>query len=56
MGHWKLFRMKKMIPKGHPLSKKDTPVEIEAFHGIPLAISFDISDKVYTVFDQHDSI
>lgn len=45
-----------VIPKGHPLSKKDTPVEIEAFHGIPLAISFDISDTVYTVFDQHDSI
>ena len=45
-----------IISKGHPLSKKDTPVEIEAFHGIPLAISFDISDTVYTVFGQHDSI
>lgn len=42
-----------MIPKGHPLSKKTTPIEIEAFHSIPLAISFDISNTVYTVFGQH---
>lgn len=45
-----------MIPKRHPLSKKTTPIEIEAFHSIPLAISFDISNTVYTVFGQHDGI
>lgn len=38
-----------VIPKGHPLSKKNTPVEIEEFQGIPLAIPFDISNTVYTV-------
>ena len=42
-----------VIPKGHPLSKKNTPVEIEEFQGIPLAIPFDISNTVYTVFGQH---
>ena len=42
-----------VIPKGHPLSKKNTLVEIEAFHDIPLAIPFDISNTVYTVFGQH---
>lgn len=41
-----------VIPKGHPLSKKTTPIEIEEFHGIPLAIPFDISNTVYTVFGQ----
>lgn len=45
-----------VIPKGQPLSKKTTPIEIEAFHSIPLAISFDISNTVYTVFGQHDGI
>ncbi len=45
-----------VIPKGHPLSKRTTPIEIEEFHGIPLAISFDISNTVYTVFGQHDGI
>ena len=45
-----------VIPKGHPLSKKTTHIEIEAFHSIPLAISFDISNTVYTVFGQHDGI
>lgn len=42
-----------VIPKGHPLSKKTTPIEIEEFQGIPLAIPFDISNTVYTVFGQH---
>lgn len=42
-----------VIPKGHPLSKKNTLVEIEAFRDIPLAIPFDISNTVYTVFGQH---
>lgn len=42
-----------VIPKGHPLSKKNTPIEIEEFQGIPLAIPFDISNTVYTVFGQH---
>lgn len=32
--------------KGRPLSKKNTPVEIEEFQGIPLAIPFDISNTV----------
>lgn len=45
-----------VIPKGHPLSKKNTPVEIEAFQGIPLAIPFDISNTVYTMFGQHAGV
>ena len=42
-----------IIPKDHPLSASDEPLEIPDFIGFPLAIPFDILNIVYTVFGQH---
>lgn len=42
-----------VIPQNHPLARKNTPIEITEFSGYPLAIPFDISNIIYTVFGQH---
>jgi len=42
-----------VIPPGHPLANTKKPVDISEFTGYPLAIPFDISNIIYTVFGQH---
>lgn len=41
-----------VIPKNHPLLKKEGPLQIEDFTGYPLSVPFDILNIVYTAFAQ----
>lgn len=41
-----------VIPKGHPLSECQEPLQITDFIGYPLAVPFDILNIVYSVFAQ----